>query len=80
MEPQVEAIKSGEYGGRWGLIIDSAMNAPMLMEAGAMTGGTAGRRLADRGLRHMLTLAAGTSCGRTDPPLTDWSSTPAQGR
>jgi unsaturated chondroitin disaccharide hydrolase len=53
---RVEAIKSGEYGGRWGLIIDSAMNAPMLMEAGAMTGGTAGRRLADRGLRHMLTL------------------------
>lgn len=53
----VGAIKSGDYGGRWGLIIDSAMNAPMLLEAGAAIGGAAGTVLKARGLQHMLTLA-----------------------
>ena len=53
---RVGAIKSGEYGGRWGVIIDSAMNAPMLLEAAAMVDGAVGERLRARGLRHMLTL------------------------
>lgn len=55
---RVGAIKSGDYGGRWGLIIDSAMNAPMLIEAGAIVGGGDGARLSRRGMRHMRTLAA----------------------
>jgi unsaturated chondroitin disaccharide hydrolase len=54
--PQVRAIRSGEYGGQWGLIIDSAMNAPMLIQAGQVEGGAQGRALSARGLRHMLTL------------------------
>ncbi len=54
----VGAIKSADYNGSWGLIIDSAMNAPLLLRAGAMLDGTEGARLRTRGLRHMLTLAA----------------------
>lgn len=54
---KVGAIRSGEYAGRWGLIIDSAMNAPMLIEFGLVFGGTEGRALSDRGRRHLLTLA-----------------------
>lgn len=54
---RVQAIRSGEYGGRWGLIIDSAMNAPMLLRAGHLLGGAQGRALSSRGLRHMLTLS-----------------------
>ncbi len=53
---KVRAIRSGEYGGRWGLIIDSAMNAPLLMEAGLVLGGVEGRRLYLRGDRHLVTL------------------------
>lgn len=54
---RIGAIKSGEYGGRWGLIIDSAMNAPLLITAGRSLGSPAGDRLVARGLTHMLTLA-----------------------
>lgn len=54
---RVGAIRSGEYGGKWGLIIDSAMNAPLLIEVGESIGGAEGARLRDRGLRHMRTLA-----------------------
>ena len=53
---RVGAIRSSYYGGRWGLIIDSAMNAPLLIESGQALGGSDGRRLARRGLRHLLTL------------------------
>ena len=53
---KVGAIRSGEYGGRWGVIIDSAMNAPLLLSTGLVLGGPEGRRLYARGLRHMLTL------------------------
>jgi hypothetical protein len=53
---KVKAIKSGEYNGKWGLIIDSAMNAPMLIEAGNMIGGTEGAQLRSRGEQHLLTL------------------------
>jgi unsaturated chondroitin disaccharide hydrolase len=53
---RVGAIRSGYYGGRWGLIIDSAMNAPLLIETGKDLGGREGRRLEQRGLRHLLTL------------------------
>lgn len=54
---KVKAIKSGEYGGKWGLIIDSAMNAPMLIEAGNLIGGAEGAQLRSRGEQHLLTLA-----------------------
>jgi unsaturated chondroitin disaccharide hydrolase len=53
----VRALRSSYYGGKWGLIIDSAMNAPMLIQTGLVYGGTEGRRLARRGTQHMLTLA-----------------------
>lgn len=46
----VGALKSATYSGRWGLIIDSAMNAPLLIE-------TDEPRLRARGVRHMRTLA-----------------------
>ena len=55
---RVGAIKSGDYNGQWGLIIDSAMNAPLLIEVGQTIGGATGNRLASRGLTHMLTLAS----------------------
>lgn len=54
---RVGAIRSAYYGGRWGLIIDSAMNAPLLLEVGRATGGASGQRLITRGLAHMRTLA-----------------------
>ena len=53
---RVGAIRSAYYNGRWGLIIDSAMNAPLLIETGQALGGSDGRLLARRGLRHLLTL------------------------
>lgn len=53
----VGAIRSAYYAGRWGLIIDSAMNAPLLIEVGQASGNDVGRRLAERGLTHMRTLA-----------------------
>jgi len=55
--PQVRAIKSSDYGGKWGVIIDSAMNAPMLIEAGERLGGAEGDRLKAIGIGHMRTLA-----------------------
>ncbi len=55
--PQVLAMKSSNYDGSWGLIIDSAMNAPLLIEIGQLIGGTEGEELEYRGTQHMLTLA-----------------------
>lgn len=54
---RVGAIRTAYYGGRWGLIIDSAMNAPLLIEVGLSVGGAAGQRLVTRGLTHLRTLA-----------------------
>ena len=54
---RVGAVQSGSYGGRWGLIVDSAMNAPLLIEQGQAIGGSQGARLVSRGERHLLTLA-----------------------
>ena len=56
-DPQVRAIKSSDYDGKWGVIIDSAMNAPMLIEAGERLGGAEGDRLKAIGIGHMRTLA-----------------------
>jgi unsaturated chondroitin disaccharide hydrolase len=53
---RVGALRSASYGGQWGLIIDSAMNAPLLIRAGQSLGGADGARLATQGLQHMLTL------------------------
>jgi unsaturated chondroitin disaccharide hydrolase len=55
---RIGALQSGTYNGRWGLIVDSAMNAPLLIEAGQMLGGRMSRALQRRGTRHMQTLAA----------------------
>ena len=55
--PGVLAMKSSDYDGRWGLIIDSAMNAPLLIEIGQLLGGAEGKELEYRGTQHMLTLA-----------------------
>jgi len=55
--PRVLAMKSSDYDGRWGLIIDSAMNAPLLIEIGQLIGGVEGQELEYRGTQHMLTLA-----------------------
>jgi len=54
---KVRAIKSADYGDRWGVIIDSAMNAPMLIEVGNRLPGSAGERLRSIGVGHMQTLA-----------------------
>ena len=56
-DPQVRAIKSADYNGKWGVIIDSAMNAPMLIAAGQRLGGPEGDRLRAIGIGHMRTLA-----------------------
>lgn len=53
---RVGAIKSSTYQGRWGVIIDSAMNAPMLIEVGQSLGPD-GDRLVAQGTTHMRTLA-----------------------
>lgn len=55
--PRVRALQSADYGGRWGVIIDSAMNAPMLIEVGQALGGAEGDRLLSIGIQHMRTLA-----------------------
>ena len=55
--PRIRALKSSEYGGKWGLIIDSAMNAPLLIEVGQAIGGPEGDELVYRGTEHMLRLA-----------------------
>jgi len=54
---RVQAIKSADYGDRWGVIVDSAMNAPMLIEVGDRIGGPAGSRLRNIGIGHLRTLA-----------------------
>ena len=54
---KVKAFKSGEYNGQWGLIMDSAMNAPLLIARGQQLGGTQGGELAQRGTDHLQTLA-----------------------
>ena len=54
--PNVKAIQSGTYDGQWGLIIDSAMNAPLLIEAGMILGGAEGEELVSRGEQHLMTL------------------------
>jgi len=55
--PRVGAIRSATYAGHWGLIIDSAMNAPLLLEQGQEIGGDEGARLMRQGRRHLRTLA-----------------------
>lgn len=55
--PRVQAIQSGSYNGRWGLIVDSAMNMPLMIEGGTLLGGAKGRTLRARGEAHLLTLA-----------------------
>ncbi|MDD2818561.1 MAG: glycoside hydrolase family 88 protein [Candidatus Nanopelagicales bacterium] len=52
----VHAIKSANYNGKWGVIIDSAMNAPMMIQVGQWLGAE-GNYLANEGEQHMLTLA-----------------------
>jgi len=54
---KVGAFKSGEYDGKWGLIMDSAMNAPLLITRGQQLGGPRGAELQRRGTQHLLTLA-----------------------
>ena len=54
---RVGALQSGSYDGQWGLIIDSAMNAPLLIERGKVIGGTEGRTLVKRGTHHLIRLA-----------------------
>ena len=54
---KVQALRSSYYGSKWGVIIDSAMNAPLLIEVGQREGGAAGAALVRRGTQHMLTLA-----------------------
>ena len=56
-DPKVQAIKSADYDGKWGVIIDSAMNAPLLIEVGQELGGDEGQKLIDIGTAHMRTLA-----------------------
>lgn len=53
---RIGALQSGTYARRWGLIVDSAMNAPLLIEQGRAAGTGSGDRLARRGLAHLLTL------------------------
>ncbi|HBJ73658.1 MAG TPA: hypothetical protein DDY88_08160 [Actinobacteria bacterium] len=53
---QVQAIKSADYNGRWGVIIDSAMNAPLMIKVGQLLG-PEGNALVYFGEQHMLTLA-----------------------
>lgn len=52
----VGAFTSGDYEGEWGTIIDSAVNAAFLIDAGQAKGGDLGRTMVDRGERHLDTL------------------------
>lgn len=54
---RIQALQSGEYDGKWGVIIDSAMNAPLLIQAGQMLNNDEGDVLTGRGEQHLLTLA-----------------------
>lgn len=53
----VKALQSSEYEGQWAVIVDSAMNAPLLIEVGQRIGGDEGDRLVRHGVQHMRTLA-----------------------
>lgn len=54
----VGAIKSGEYDGTWGVIIDSAMNMPMMLKAAELTtDATLAKKLRYRALSHYHLLA-----------------------
>lgn len=53
----VGAIQSGEYDGQWGVIVDSAMNVPLLIAAGQRIGGAVGDDLVAQGTRHLAFLA-----------------------
>ncbi len=53
---RVLAVKSADYTGRWGVIIDSAMNAPLMIKVGQLLG-PEGDALVYFGEQHMLTLA-----------------------
>ena len=53
----VKALQSSEYEGQWAVIVDSAMNAPLLIEVGQRIGGDEGDRLVKHGVQHMRTLA-----------------------
>ncbi|MDO8733497.1 MAG: hypothetical protein Q7L55_13145 [Actinomycetota bacterium] len=53
---RVMAIKSADYNGKWGVIIDSAMNAPLMIKVGQLLG-PEGDALVYFGEQHMLTLA-----------------------
>ncbi len=53
---RVQAVKSADYNGRWGVIIDSAMNAPLMIKVGQLLG-PEGDALVYFGEQHMLTLA-----------------------
>lgn len=53
----VKALESSEYEGQWAVIVDSAMNAPLLIEVGQRIGGEEGDRLVKHGVQHMRTLA-----------------------
>lgn len=55
--PRVRAFKSGDYDGQWGVIMDSAMNAALLITAGQQRGGVEGAELSRRGAQHLRTLA-----------------------
>jgi hypothetical protein len=57
--PTVGAIKSGEYDGRWGVIIDSAMNMPLLFDAASFTSdATKAARLRSIAVAHLHRLAS----------------------
>ncbi len=53
---QVKAVKSSDYNGKWGVIVDSAMNAPLMIKVGQLLG-PEGEALVYFGEQHMLTLA-----------------------
>ncbi len=55
--PRVQALKSADYEGQWAVIVDSAMNAPLLIEIGQLLPGPEGEQLAYLGAQHMRTLA-----------------------
>ena len=55
--PRVGLLKSADYGDRWGVIVDSAMNAPLLLEAAPLVGPRTAAMLRARGSGHLRTLA-----------------------
>lgn len=51
--PVVGAIQSGDYDGQFGVIVDSAMNQPLLIEGGRMIGGSDGDAITALGIEHL---------------------------